>query len=523
MPAPTVLLGITSGPKNARLRDQQRDWAGRFNASGCTVRFLLGDSFYAPGGSSANGRDPPAMLVQREAARHADLLFVPAREKLPHVGVVTEKSAAYWATAATTHPEYSWYCKADDDTLVHHERLAITLRRLTERLTTSVGEGAPAYFGHIKWRGWEGGTRFQACGGGWGDAAKTAQDLLRGGIAHGKPYPPCPHAAGPYPYMSGGMVCMNRPLATALAADAHFASFRAVARQRNDGATPCRSSRECAAQPVASHLWHHEDAGVGYNVFHAGATTTSGPPLTIVAVPGHFNDAGIIQRSRSAQDQYWSARAIFVHGIKTREHYEMAVRRWSVRWPPADVHAYCAPCTQPNTNKHNGGWTYARLPCANATGEPGHPPNSPDEPPPPWCEVDVGARFRCCGYPWHVPRYAQIALSELRKKVQGEGRGAALGADEIEAAIGAAAAAAATVVEDPRDGKCGVGGCDRLERMSAKSVQALLDQMADVGEVDAERDAGGGIARVRLARKRRDAEDAGRRHAGRRAPRGGGR
>ena len=44
------------------------------------------------------------------------------------------------------------------------------------------------------------------------------------------------------------------------------------------------------------------------------------------------------------------------------------VTTWG-RWSPADVHAYCAPCTQPNTNKHNGGWAYARLPCANATGE----------------------------------------------------------------------------------------------------------------------------------------------------------
>ena len=36
----------------------------------------------------------------------------------------------------------------------------------------------------------------------------------------------------------------------------------------------------------------------------------------IVPVPGHYNDAGIIERTVSAQDRYWSSRAVFVHGIK---------------------------------------------------------------------------------------------------------------------------------------------------------------------------------------------------------------
>ena len=42
--------------------------------------------------------------TQREEKDHGDLLYVDGREKLPHVGVVTEKSAAYWLSAAAREP-----------------------------------------------------------------------------------------------------------------------------------------------------------------------------------------------------------------------------------------------------------------------------------------------------------------------------------------------------------------------------------------------------------------------------------
>jgi hypothetical protein len=38
--------------------------------------------------------------IAAEQAAHLDFLEVEGREKLPHVGVVTEKSASYWLTVA---------------------------------------------------------------------------------------------------------------------------------------------------------------------------------------------------------------------------------------------------------------------------------------------------------------------------------------------------------------------------------------------------------------------------------------
>ena len=194
-----------TNPDNAARRTDLRLWASHFNGT-TRQAFVVGGSYF--GGRDSAGRPQslhgsPAERLADERTNHKDVFVLEtARERLPHIGVVTEKSAEWWLTAAAREPRYTYYCKSDDDTLVHHDRLEVVLRQLEREMP-----GRAVYFGHMKWRGWEPHHRFQACGGGWGDAKKTADDILRGGILHGTTrYPPCPYAAGPYPYMSGGMV-----------------------------------------------------------------------------------------------------------------------------------------------------------------------------------------------------------------------------------------------------------------------------------------------------------------------------
>ena len=59
------------------------------------MEFVFGNRFY---------EGTPSVDTQRrlaaEAALHGDAVFVDGREKLPHVGVVTEKSAAFWRSVA---------------------------------------------------------------------------------------------------------------------------------------------------------------------------------------------------------------------------------------------------------------------------------------------------------------------------------------------------------------------------------------------------------------------------------------
>ncbi|KAL3915769.1 MAG: hypothetical protein SGPRY_007087, partial [Prymnesium sp.] len=189
-----VLLGVMSNPVKPLLRDQWREWAASFASHNraVQVRYVLGKTIYQqnvdPGQSTI---DLPVLQAELKPPALNDLLFVEGRERLPHVGVVTEKSAYFWKNAVTLHPSTSWFCKCDDDTLVHLDRLEATLRHVlsiapcaeTEAHAAQVEMTHPdkaVYFGHMKWRGWDVDHRFQACGGTWGDARKTEEDILQG-------------------------------------------------------------------------------------------------------------------------------------------------------------------------------------------------------------------------------------------------------------------------------------------------------------------------------------------------------
>lgn len=97
------------------------------------------------------------------------------------------------------------------------------------------------------------------------------------------------------------------------------------------------TSRVCHAQhfghltsQASIHMWHHEDAGVGFNVLRNAVSSAvvasplelNGPqslamrsksmPTHYIALPGHYNDPYIIERTRhvvgtlSPEDEYWA-------------------------------------------------------------------------------------------------------------------------------------------------------------------------------------------------------------------------
>ena len=209
--------------------------------------------------------------------------------------------------------------------------------------------------------------------------------------------------------MSGGMVCMSRRMAKLLQQSQDFWDFFGWAKRRNTEGEPCDRPKNCAAQPADSHMWHHEDAGIGFNVFRA--VVAANATLAVVPVPAHYNDPGIVEKTESAQDNYWSSRAVFVHGIKSRKGYEAARSRWTLKRPDAYWSLRCAPCTAPGTNAHNGDWQRARLPCVGAwAGKGAVPPGGEVE----MCPVNVSAHFTCCGWPWLVPELRALLLDALR-------------------------------------------------------------------------------------------------------------
>ena len=130
-PAPYVVLGVMSNPVKPLLREQWREWESTFKAAGTAVRvrYVFGKTVYQQhddqGPSTA---ELPTVKSEVKPSGESDHIFVAGRERLPNVGVVTEKSAYFWQTATSIDATARWFCKCDDDTLVHLDRLADTLR-----------------------------------------------------------------------------------------------------------------------------------------------------------------------------------------------------------------------------------------------------------------------------------------------------------------------------------------------------------------------------------------------------------
>ena len=132
------------------------------------------------------------------------------------------------------------------------------------------------FFSYIRWRGWLPFHRFQACGGGWGgpiDAIRHLED----------PKEHCDLAEGPFPQGTGQLTCMSRALALELAASDDFEDFLRVAMARNDFGSPCETAQECSRHSAGMHMWHHEDAGISYNMWRVANARSL--KVTVVHMP----------------------------------------------------------------------------------------------------------------------------------------------------------------------------------------------------------------------------------------------
>ena len=329
--------------------------------------------------------ETPEVSVKYLVGRHRSqgVAFAPApyvriegREALPHVGKVTEKSA-HWLLADGAE---SFRCKADDDTLVHYPRLLQTLKRLDPT--------KPVWVGYTKWRGGEAGG-FRACGGVWGTAENVWTSIKN---------KRCADASGPYPYQAGAFYCLSKAALHILQGDREFRAFLAEAERRNTLGKPCRHAPECAEAPRSQRMWHHEDGGLGFNIFRA--VVRANATMDVVNVPGHFNDPFAIELSESPADHYWSTRGVYVHGAKRPPLYKYAATRWHTSWPMVLPDLQCMP---PGAEPHSR-WSAARLPCDKTLA-------FDDEREGRMCRVDPSRHFRMCRWPWRVPDYTRMKSS----------------------------------------------------------------------------------------------------------------
>lgn len=216
--SPYVLLGVISYPPNFEQRSLLRRFSrqsggrrgdGRVPGQGPHVatEYVFGDSYFG----APPSREMQARLAA-EAELHRDVLFVPAREAIPNVGKASEKSAAWWL-GAPSRSAARFFCKTDDDSLIHGAHLATALAAAEKAAASSAAEmaaggseaghkgraggvaaggGALILLSYIRWRGWIPHYDFQACGGGWGGPMDAIQQM-------DDPKNQCDRAEGPFP------------------------------------------------------------------------------------------------------------------------------------------------------------------------------------------------------------------------------------------------------------------------------------------------------------------------------------
>ena len=273
---------------------------------------------------------------------HGDVVLVQAREALPHVGKATEKSAAWWLSAPL-RSNARFFCKTDDDSLVHLSHLRSALLASLEQAPVS-----HLIFSYIRWRGWLPGFRFQACGGGWGGPLDAIHQMEDPG-AH------CALAEGPFPQGTGTLTCMSRDLAVKMARSEEFKTFLQVAKARNDMGTPCGKADECAAQKLDVHMWHHEDAGISYNAWRT--VLAHGVKAALV----HLPEKGWIWPwyHKEIAEKQGSSRGIIMHKVTPDLYPTVTVgeARWKLAEPaPRSIVDCSQRCSQ-------WGWKYAYRSC----------------------------------------------------------------------------------------------------------------------------------------------------------------
>ena len=332
-----VLVGVITNPPNFARREMLRDFGTKPGVADgrVSVEYVVGDAYWT--------HEPPSAAVQEqvaaEAREHGDVVFVKAREALPHVGKATEKSAAWWLSAPL-RSRAKFFCKTDDDSLVH-------LAHLRASLLAALAQAPVSHllYSYVRWRGWLPGFRFQACGGGWGGPLDAIHQMEDPGAG-------CALAEGPFPQGTGTLTCMSRDLAVKMARSEEFKTFLQVAKARNDMGTPCGKADECAAQKLDVHMWHHEDAGISYNAWRT--VLRHGVQAALV----HLPERGWIWPwfHKEIAEREGSSRGIIMHKI-TPQLYPEVLHTWKLQEPaPAAVVDCSQRCSQ-------WGWKYARRPC----------------------------------------------------------------------------------------------------------------------------------------------------------------
>lgn len=250
-----LAVGIITAPTHfdRRLWIRQKLRVSEARCRGITVLFVLG--------ARNKMTRPQRLAIRHEERAHGDIVFVRARDWVPHA--VAEKSLAWWQFASEKLPPHRWYMKTDDDSLAHLPRLESDLEAM-DRMHRS-----HYYYGVMTWRAW---TPFHteadaACGerGDDGPSMQGPSGRLRRLIAARRPGGECAGAVGPFPFADGSLQILSSDLMFAFVRSPLTSNF-----------SSSHLSREVPP------FWTHEDAAVGYLIYHSAILQSL--PLTYVVL-----------------------------------------------------------------------------------------------------------------------------------------------------------------------------------------------------------------------------------------------
>ena len=252
---PLLAVGIITAPSHF----DRRVWIRRYLrvsdswCRGVRVLFVLG--------RQNKMTESQRLAVRHEERAHGDIVFVNARDWVPHA--VAEKSLAWWQYAHQQMPRYKWYMKTDDDSLAHLPRLERDIAAME-----AMGR-SHFYYGVMTWRAW---TPFHhepdaACGERGDDGPADARPsgrlkrLIKARAEGGE----CAGAFGPFPFADGSLQILSADLMHAFVRSPLASNFSRAHLTR-----------------TLPPFWTHEDAAVGYLILHNAIMQKL--PLTFVVL-----------------------------------------------------------------------------------------------------------------------------------------------------------------------------------------------------------------------------------------------
>jgi len=261
VPQRLMCIGVITAPTHydRRIWIREKLRVSEAQCRGIAVFFVLGRR-------NKMTRDQ-RLAIRYEQSAHNDLVFVGARDWVPHA--VAEKSLAWWEWAASKRRGYKWYMKTDDDSLAYLPRLELDLAAMSQMGRSHY------YYGVMTWRVWMPyhSEADAACGerGDDGPSLEGPSGRLKRLIKARQPGGLCANAVGPYPFADGSLQILSADLMHAFVESPLSRNFS--------------SSHLHREHPP---YWTHEDAGIAYLIYHS-AILQKLPITYIVLSPWKHN------------------------------------------------------------------------------------------------------------------------------------------------------------------------------------------------------------------------------------------